>query len=164
MRAAWRRRKPRDDGASLVEFALVLPLLMALVLGIFSGGIAYNRKIAITNAVREGSRFGATLACNATCAAATYPGSGAWETKVRQRVVDASGGEVQLGDTCAWIGVASGTAACGIADPASSNGSMVIKVSASKAAKLDVVFFSRSVTLTSRAVARYERAATYGSS
>jgi Flp pilus assembly protein TadG len=34
---------------------------MMLVLGMFSGGNAYSRKITITNAVREASRYGATL-------------------------------------------------------------------------------------------------------
>jgi len=35
--------------------------LLALIFGMFSGGIAYNRKLVLTNAVREGSRYGATL-------------------------------------------------------------------------------------------------------
>jgi hypothetical protein len=50
-----------EHGAALVEFALVLPLLVMFLLGIFTGGIAYNRKLAIVNGVREGSRYGATL-------------------------------------------------------------------------------------------------------
>lgn len=39
-----------------------MPLLLTLIFGMFSGGIAYNRKLVLTNAVREGSRYGATLA------------------------------------------------------------------------------------------------------
>ena len=59
----WGRRASggRETGAALVEFALILPLMMMLLLGMFSGGLAYNRKISLTNGAREASRYGATL-------------------------------------------------------------------------------------------------------
>ena len=50
-----------DSGAATVEFALALPMLMVLLLGIITGGITLNQQLALTNGVREGSRFGATL-------------------------------------------------------------------------------------------------------
>src|SRR5258708_12152723 len=71
MRRTASARARGEQGASLVEFALIVPLLFALVLGIATGGLAYNRKISITNSRREGARFGATLACHATGAAAS---------------------------------------------------------------------------------------------
>lgn len=43
-----------------VEFALVLPLLVMLLLGVTTTGLSYSRAIGVTNAVREGARFGAT--------------------------------------------------------------------------------------------------------
>ncbi len=55
-------RRQDESGSAIVEFALVVPLLFALLFGMFSGGLAYNRKLALTNGVREGSRYGATLA------------------------------------------------------------------------------------------------------
>lgn len=51
----------RDRGAALVEMALVLPLLLMLLLGIVSAGLAYNHQLALTHAAREAGRFGATL-------------------------------------------------------------------------------------------------------
>jgi Flp pilus assembly protein TadG len=45
----------------LVEFALLLPLFMMMVLGMFTGGIAYNQKISLNSAAREGARYAATL-------------------------------------------------------------------------------------------------------
>ncbi len=52
----------RDDrGASLVEFALVLPLVLMLVLGLVSAGISYNHQLALTHAAREAGRYGSTL-------------------------------------------------------------------------------------------------------
>ena len=50
-----------DKGAALVEMALVLPLLVMLLLGITTAGIAYGQANALQTAAREGSRFGATL-------------------------------------------------------------------------------------------------------
>lgn len=51
----------RDRGAAIVEFALVFPVFMMLAVGIFTGGIAYNRKLSMTNGAREAARFGATM-------------------------------------------------------------------------------------------------------
>ena len=48
-----------EKGASAVEFALILPILIMLVFGIFQFGIAYNNYIALTHAAREGARLAA---------------------------------------------------------------------------------------------------------
>ncbi|MBL7061083.1 MAG: pilus assembly protein [Actinobacteria bacterium] len=48
-----------NKGASAVEFALILPLLVMMVFGIFQFGIAYNNWIALTHAAREGARLAA---------------------------------------------------------------------------------------------------------
>jgi Flp pilus assembly protein TadG len=46
-------------GQSLVEFALVLPVLMILIFGIIDFGMGLRSYISLTNAVREGGRFAA---------------------------------------------------------------------------------------------------------
>ena len=48
-----------EKGASAVEFALVLPIFIMLVFGIFQFGIAFNNWIALTHAAREGVRLAA---------------------------------------------------------------------------------------------------------
>ena len=54
------RSRPRDGfgerGQSLVEFAIALPVLLAIVIGIFEFGMAWNQRQVITNAAREGAR------------------------------------------------------------------------------------------------------------
>jgi len=45
-----------ERGASAVEFALILPILVILVFGIFEFAIAFNNYITITHAAREGAR------------------------------------------------------------------------------------------------------------
>lgn len=47
-----------EQGASAVEFALVLPLLLALTFGIIEFGFLLFDKAVITNASREGARAG----------------------------------------------------------------------------------------------------------
>ena len=46
-------------GQSLVEFALVIPILLILVFGIIDFGMGLRSYISLTNATREGARFGA---------------------------------------------------------------------------------------------------------
>lgn len=55
-----------ERGASLVEFAIVLPILMMLLFGIVTGGLALNSKNSLNNAAREGARYGATLPVDTT--------------------------------------------------------------------------------------------------
>lgn len=50
----------RAEGSQLLEFALVLPLLLVLVLGIFDFATAFNLKQIMNNAAREGSRIGSS--------------------------------------------------------------------------------------------------------
>ena len=49
----------RSDGSQLVEFAVALPLLVVFVVGIFDFGQAFNIKLKLNGAVREGARLAA---------------------------------------------------------------------------------------------------------
>ena len=46
----------KERGASAVEFAIILPILVILIFGIFEFAIAFNNYITITHAAREGAR------------------------------------------------------------------------------------------------------------
>ena len=54
------RRRSQDitseDGQTAVEFALVAPILIVLLLGILQIGIAFNHYLAVTDAARAGAR------------------------------------------------------------------------------------------------------------
>lgn len=52
-----RRAEPRDAGQSLVEFAILIPVLLGVVIGIFEFGRAWNVDQVLTNAAREGGRL-----------------------------------------------------------------------------------------------------------
>jgi Flp pilus assembly protein TadG len=54
--AADDRRTRRSRGQAMVEFTLILPMLLLLVLGIYQFGQAYADYIQVTNAARDGGR------------------------------------------------------------------------------------------------------------
>jgi hypothetical protein len=152
-------RARRDEGAALVEFAIILPVLMALILGMITGGMALSKKINVTDAVREGARFGATIEIPG------FPESSAglpdWENKVKLRVSELSGGDLPIGSVCAALVLSTGAnTACGVDDPSDSAGQYVVKVSGSGSYRLNAFFFSRNLALESGSAARYERAGT----
>jgi len=55
---ARRRTRLGEAGQALVEVAIALPILLALLVGIFEFARAYNVQQVITNAAREGAREG----------------------------------------------------------------------------------------------------------
>ena len=72
MRRGCRRRRKGERGAELIEFALVFPLLLMVVLGCADFAFVFQRNEVVTNAAREGARV------------ATLPGYGT--TDVQNRV------------------------------------------------------------------------------
>lgn len=49
-------KKAAERGAAAVEFALLAPVLIVVLLGIMEFGRAYNVQVTLTNAAREGAR------------------------------------------------------------------------------------------------------------
>lgn len=50
--------RSKERGQSLVELALILPVLMLVLVGIFDFGRAFYAYNALSNAAREGARYG----------------------------------------------------------------------------------------------------------
>jgi len=158
-------RQKSERGAALVEFALILPIVVSLLLGMVTGGLAYNKKIAITDAVRGATRYGATLADSSTFA-----------TSVRDRLVQLSASELTNSDVCvqlvrggstevvvrSWYGSAANSSCPSTfgtppATPTVSVGYCVVKVWGMKAAKLQAVFVNSDLRLKAGSVAAFER-------
>lgn len=59
-RKGWRRRN-HERGATLVEFAVVAPLLFLLLFGVIEFGRAIATYTAVTTAAREAARFATTI-------------------------------------------------------------------------------------------------------
>jgi Flp pilus assembly protein TadG len=54
---SWRLRNWGEEGGALVEMAMVLPILLLMVTGIFSFGITLNNYLELTDAVSIGARY-----------------------------------------------------------------------------------------------------------
>ena len=52
----------KESGASLVEFAILAPIFVVLLFGLLEFGLAMYNKGVLTNASREGARFGVVYA------------------------------------------------------------------------------------------------------
>ncbi len=52
-----RERLKSERGAELIEFALIFPLLLLVILGIIDFGFLFQRYEVLTNATREGARM-----------------------------------------------------------------------------------------------------------
>jgi Flp pilus assembly protein TadG len=64
-RSAWRRLR-EYDGAVLVESAIGLGVLILFILGIIEFGFLWYQKQVVTNASREGARYGVTYQTTST--------------------------------------------------------------------------------------------------
>ena len=69
-----------DRGAVLVEFALMIPILLALIFGIIDFGRAFDAKQSLTHATREGVREYAVSQDQSDGEAAFWQGVGSLDT------------------------------------------------------------------------------------
>lgn len=53
----WSKSVGRANGQAIIEFALALPLVLVLILGVLEIGRAFQTKIVLTNAAREGTHY-----------------------------------------------------------------------------------------------------------
>jgi Flp pilus assembly protein TadG len=92
------------EASQLLEFAVALPLLVVLVVGIFDFGEAFNLKHQLRNAVREGARLASSLPLSDITSAGT-PSSvlRAWNQVdaylLRSEINDCGLGAVSAGPT-----------------------------------------------------------------
>jgi Flp pilus assembly protein TadG len=158
----------RDRGVAIVEFALILPFLSMMALGMMTAGIALDHKQEITNASREAARFGSTVDEN-ECTPTSACGGLTWAQLVQAIAVQRSNGAVTNGAVCValvegpgWAPVAIGTThttagglnPCYVDD--SSDTGRRVQVKITKSDRLQAVLFNMNLDLSSRALARFE--------
>jgi Flp pilus assembly protein TadG len=92
----FRRFQSRKErGQTLVEFALVLPILSLLLLGVIQFGIVFNHYITLTDAVRAGARKGAV-------GRHLQDPQGAVEDAVRNAATDMDHDQLQISVDSSW--------------------------------------------------------------
>lgn len=154
-----------------MEFAIILPVFMMLVLGMFSGGIAYNRQIALRQAAREGARYGSLL--NRT---PEVVNGRTWAQRIQDAVVERAEGELVAADVCVALveGAATPPDVIIPASPAvqssytttgttkgcyadgGTDGKRRVQVTVTKDAKIEALVFSHTITLNPKGTARHE--------
>ena len=82
----FKRSVPRkEEGQSALEFLLVLPVFVAVFLLVVDLGMLMYQYVSVSNAVREGARFGAVNCGDGSC----FDGNG---STVLDRTIDRSSG------------------------------------------------------------------------
>lgn len=174
----------REAGATLVEFALLFPVFMMLVLGMITGGIAYNQKLTMTGAARETSRYAATLPISPACGSTGATDLDKWLHCVANVAVQTSADELPASAPGRSICVAyvkpsalassfpgdfsrrieltasnTGTTTNGTCAnaPASSIAHRHVQVVMQRDSEIQALFFTYPVSLTATSVTRFER-------
>jgi hypothetical protein len=162
-----------ERGASLLEFAIVAPLLFALLFGIATAGLTYSSKQSLNGAAREAARFAATLPVDGdmntwlndvadvalsaatgeldngvegrgVCVAFVHPDGTTIDDQTTRLTIDALGTRtITAGSTCLIEGRPSDERRA--------------QVEVSKAASIEAIIYSHDLALTSRSVVRFER-------
>jgi hypothetical protein len=88
---AARQPKTAESGQTLIEFALMLPFMMLLLLGIAEIGRAAFITIKVTNAATAGASYGSQNSANASQTGATCPPSTVCLTMPIAALCDANG-------------------------------------------------------------------------
>jgi Flp pilus assembly protein TadG len=157
------RRSRSEAGASAVEFALVVPLLVMLLLGVTTAGLGLNDALGTTDAVREGARYGATTATSPVPA-----GYASWSAAVQAKTVALSAGSVPNTDqVCVKLQKGTSTvlqqSTCAFSsnEPATPTSvtatDCIVKVWARIPVTINIGVASWDIYVIRKSVARYER-------
>ena len=135
----------RERGAALIEAAIVMPMLLALVFGIWTVARAYNVRNTMEHAVREGVRFGAT----------EMPWDGTSDDQVRA-VIDSELGSSSIAAALVnTLCIDMNSGPCSFAATAQGYDQVAVRIEYPDY-PLNFLFFSTTVDLTVEAVGRYE--------
>lgn len=174
-----RHQRETERGAALLEFVVVLPVLLAILMGIVTSGAALNRSNSINNAARESARFGATLpADNLTW----------WLNKVAEVAIDSATGDLADGSPGRYVcvsyvhpegkvpedssvgtdhtvrieidhvGIKTVTTGKSCYTDGRPDGERRVQVLLERDVDLEFMFFDSTVTLDGESTARFERA------
>ena len=167
-------RRGDQRGAALVELALALPLIVMLIVGMVSAGIAYNHQLSLTHAAREGGRYAATLPTT------NFGNINLWLDDVAGHVVVDATGTLDAGTAGLYICVAHvDPAPAGTTQRRVNNGGAVsydgnpcfadfaggspadlrrVQVEVRRDADFNALVYSTTITLDAEAVNRFEAA------
>lgn len=100
MRSLRRLLRSDDSGQSLVEFALVLPLILLIVTGLFDVARATWQENTLAYAAREGTRYAIVHGSGSVDGTVVYPGN---DQPVIDTVRAAAVGVGNVGVVVSWV-------------------------------------------------------------
>lgn len=169
---ALKRVNRAERGSVLVEFGLVVPIFVMIIVGAVTTGLSYNTNNSLNNGAREGARFGATLdvsgdlngwlvqvadaavlstsgevgdavASREICVAYVYPEGTAGTDRTMALLRDGAGEVVAPDATCFEDG--------------RPDTERRVQVSLRRDAQIQLIVFDTTVSLEATAVSRFER-------
>jgi hypothetical protein len=148
MPTTHRRPAAGESGVSLVEFALVAPVFIVLVLGLFLTGLVVMNQMQLTNAARDGARAAAVCggpSRNAEAVTPTLPdGHTACDSTLLINYIDARLNALPGGtatSVCVYAGSQTGNTlgtTCVAADPVDPN--ILDKCSKGSVIQVDITY------------------------
>jgi Flp pilus assembly protein TadG len=90
-------RKNGQRGQAMVEFAIIVPILLTVLLGIMQLGVVYNNWVTLTDAARAGARKGAV--CRSGC---SPDATTATTNAVKSSAVDLNQSKLGVTVTSTW--------------------------------------------------------------
>ena len=157
-------------GQTTVEFALTLPILLLLMFGVIEFGRLLMTFSAVFSAAREAARYGATLPIS------SFSSESDWLQAVEDRLTSDAEGQLDTTQTgvvtCVavieetkssttvyslWSNDASKTSVTCFDDERAGSVETRVQVSATRQTELNALLFSTDITISSNAVALYER-------
>jgi Flp pilus assembly protein TadG len=91
-----------EDGAAALEFAIALPVLMMMIIGIFQVGLLFEANAGMQHALGEGARL-ATL-CVPSGSTCTAPSDTTVKTRISARLFGKNDGTFTVADPAAGAG------------------------------------------------------------
>lgn len=138
--------RKRQRGAAALEFAIVLPVLLMLLLGIIDFGLVMGARSEVANAAREGARASALVGSSAAGQSASHA------------IIDSMPGGHKVGTSVTVTCTTPSGTPCNLDDSTSDTGSTVTVKVIYIHTWLSPVFlgFSPTITLTGQSQMRIE--------
>ena len=166
-------RERQERGASLVEFALIAPLLFMLLFGIITGGIVLSHNLQLASAARDAARYGATVPENQYGV-----GDGAdWASAVASEARSRAAGDLSTSGATVCVALVSGTSPTMVYSPSGgsayfysstgsaaapcfsdggTDGTLRVQVLLTMPDHIQAVLYNQSLRLSSQGDARFE--------
>jgi len=156
----------------MVEFAIVVPLLMAFLIGIVTGGLAIGQSVSLNNAARETVRYGAVLPVDGDLNAwletvadvavssatgdlsATTPGQSICIAYVYPDGIDPNDRTVRITEVAGVRTITVGSSCVTDGRPSSERR---VQVTVARSGYFDAFVFATNLNLGGESVARFER-------